>query len=310
MGDKQLKREAKTRATRTQMTAEEHNKMTDDRREKRRLQEMKRRLEKRAIVEKNGGYPPRGGANRKGLGEVSRKESNCSSRCSACGELGHMKTNRKCPKYHISEEELHVYSNVGVAIEGTQITLSSARMDTAKAKRDEAACPTLKFDFSRLQKAEKKKRRRDELESGVEYVAPTKQTARSRRMTKNPEIVLANYLDAVYVKLSDCREADVFKTPVNLKAFPLYLKLIEPNTPMDLKKIRDNIRDHVYRDSASCMKDLAMMVENCEKFNGPNSHFSLQGRALMETAQKELAKVAAEVQDVELKINGAAAEGS
>ena len=104
--DKQLKRDAKTRAARTQMTAEEHNRMTDERREKRRLQEMKRRLEKRAIVEANGGYPPRGGANRKG-GDSKPKESNCNSRCSACGALGHMKTNRKCPKYNITDE-MHV----------------------------------------------------------------------------------------------------------------------------------------------------------------------------------------------------------
>ena len=112
---------------------------------------------------------------------------------------------------------VQVYSNDGVAIEGTQISLSGARLDEAKKKRDEAANPTLKIDMTRVSKAEKRKRKKEEAESGVEYVAPTKQTARSRRMTKNPEIVLANYLDKLYIDIEHASEAEIFRQPVNLK---------------------------------------------------------------------------------------------
>eukprot|EP00658_Telonema_sp_P-2_P077681 TRINITY_DN7082_c0_g1_i1.p1 TRINITY_DN7082_c0_g1~~TRINITY_DN7082_c0_g1_i1.p1 ORF type:complete len:345 (-),score=106.89 TRINITY_DN7082_c0_g1_i1:171-1205(-) len=98
--DKQLKRDAKSRATRARMGAEEHIKMTDERREKRRLQEYKRRLEKRRAVEASGGYPSARNNARK-IDNPSR-QSMCTSRCSACGAIGHMKTNRKCPKYLLS----------------------------------------------------------------------------------------------------------------------------------------------------------------------------------------------------------------
>eukprot|EP00656_Telonema_subtile_P029897 TRINITY_DN32953_c0_g1_i2.p1 TRINITY_DN32953_c0_g1~~TRINITY_DN32953_c0_g1_i2.p1 ORF type:complete len:843 (-),score=283.08 TRINITY_DN32953_c0_g1_i2:112-2640(-) len=303
--DKQLKRDAKTRAARTQMTAEEHNKMTDDRREKRRLQEMKRRLERRQKVEANGGYPSR--SNRPGGAGPSRaRESQCTSRCSACGEMGHMRTNRKCPKYSMSEQDQREgFADDGMEISGTQIRLTAGKMSEAKAKVDEAANPTLKIDMTRVSKAEKKKRRREEQEFGaVEYAPPTKQTHRGRRMAKNPEIVLANLLEEIYLKVSGSRDAEVFLRPVDTKLYGNYLSVIAPNKPMDLKTIRDKIRDHLYRSSQGLVDDIKLMVQNCEKFNGAISLYARQGHSLIELCLEELEKVDSDIQDVERRLLG------
>lgn len=56
-----------------------------------------------------------------------------------------------------------------------------------------------------------------------------------------------------------------FKVPVDTKVYTNYLQIIQ--TPMDLSKIKKNLKQQKYKTKKEFIEDLNLIWNNCKKFN-------------------------------------------
>ncbi|CAI9738520.1 PH-interacting protein-like isoform X2 [Octopus vulgaris] len=75
--------------------------------------------------------------------------------------------------------------------------------------------------------------------------------------------------------------AEPFLTPVDLKAFPLYAKVIE--YPIDLTTIKERLEHRFYRRVNSIQFDVRYVETNAERFNEPKSQIVRSAKILTET---------------------------
>uniref|UniRef100_A0A158R472 Bromodomain adjacent to zinc finger domain protein 2B n=1 Tax=Syphacia muris TaxID=451379 RepID=A0A158R472_9BILA len=73
-------------------------------------------------------------------------------------------------------------------------------------------------------------------------------------------------------------EATPFHYPVDLKAVPLYKKIIKH--PVDLTMIRNNIENRKYQSQESFLEDIELMFTNCKTFNEDESEIGKAGISL------------------------------
>ena len=111
-------------------------------------------------------------------------------RCSACGQKGHMKTNRNCPNYKnspvvvaptdsdVAQLESSLSQDDLVKVEGTKVVLNRAVVDHANDVRRKSLL--LKFPKEKL-----RKRRRQAQDEDLDYLETRKSVQRRRT---NPEV--------------------------------------------------------------------------------------------------------------------------
>uniref|UniRef100_A0A1X7TS07 Bromo domain-containing protein n=1 Tax=Amphimedon queenslandica TaxID=400682 RepID=A0A1X7TS07_AMPQE len=146
--------------------------------------------------------------------------------CSACGQKGHMKTNKNCPKY----------KNQPVQVAPTDDELAAATSEVPLVQDDlvkvEGTKVVLKKDL--LEHAEDVRRRSLVLKFPKE---------KSNELNMNYCAIFAAALEKIVNKLSAVQEYWPFCKPVSSKDVPDYYNLIK--FPMDLQTMKDNIRKHM-----------------------------------------------------------------
>nr|XP_022324480.1 transcription initiation factor TFIID subunit 1-like isoform X2 [Crassostrea virginica] len=275
------------------------------RREKRRLQERLRRIKRNE--EKAQHAPPPTKKKKK-----QETPFNSKLKCGACGQIGHMRTNKECPMYNKSgpnaapvqvamteeqeeEEEKSLLQNDDlIKVEGTRVMFSKSLVDHAEQVKRKSL--VLKFP-KQVTKAEKKKRFGSVIH--CDYLKKPKQTSNRRRT--DPLVTLSTIFENILNEMRDQPNTQPFLFPVSAKEVPDYYRVIK--TPMDLQTMREHIRSRKYESREKFLIDVNQIVENCKLYNGPKSALTLTAQQMMELVFKRFAEKEDKLMRLEKAIN-------
>ncbi|KAK3100550.1 hypothetical protein FSP39_021637 [Pinctada imbricata] len=274
------------------------------RREKRRLQERLRRI-KRNEERAQLAPPP---AKKKKKQESS---FNPKLKCGACGQIGHMRTNKDCPVYSKTsaaapvqvamtqeqeeEEEKSLLANDDlINVEGTRIRLSKNLVEHAEQVKRKSL--VLKFPKQAM-KQEKKKKFGSVIH--CDYLKKPKQTSNRRRT--DPVVTMSTIFELILNEMREMPNTAPFLFPVNQKEVPDYYRVIK--TPMDLQTMRENMRQRKYQSREQFLIDINQIVENCKMYNGPKSALTLTAQQMMDLCLKRFAEKEDKLMRLEKAIN-------
>eukprot|EP00794_Sanderia_malayensis_P006794 gene6794-7559_t len=271
------------------------------RRERRRIQEQLRRIKRNEEKEKI---------------KESKKATKTQSdkplknlKCGACGGLGHMKTNKMCPKYQetggisaqlskdddevVCEEMSNFAQEDLIKVEGTKITLGKALLEAAEEFKRKALMVKLPKD------AGKKKRRSSSAAIHPDYLV-RHHMSKNRRRT-NPLVALSLILEGIISKIKDIPESWPFHTPVSIKSVPDYYKIVKKG--MDLQTLRENVKNGRYHSRDSFLEDVTLIYSNCVLYNGMSHQLTKVAEEMLTTANKLAGERDEELTSLEKEIN-------
>lgn len=203
--------------------------------------------------------------------------------CGACGQIGHMKTNRICPRFVENESPgepeggLKISINMFALLSSTQNTIAAT---TAQDKEIKSSSPSITV------KKVKKKKGFD-----IDSLNPEQRQA---------FIQLNERFTEVINKLTAAEGSWPFHRPVSKIDYPHYYRMI--SSPLDFGSIRSRIKRNYYGKSFNLLMDLRHVRDNCLQFNGPDHPFSQTIIKLVAMAEEELATE--EIRLLEAKIYG------
>ncbi|KZC11582.1 Transcription initiation factor TFIID subunit 1 [Dufourea novaeangliae] len=260
-------------------------------REKRRIQEQLRRIKRNQERERMLGGPMTGNHSSSNIFDHLKLK------CGACGNVGHMRTNKACPLYQNSittapvnvamteeqEEEIEKQLNTDdqdlVNVDGTKVKLSSKLIKHA----EEMKRRTLLLKVPK-EAVNSKKRRRATGDDHCDYLKRQQRPANRRRT--DPVVVMSTILESILNEMRDLPDVQPFLFPVNAKAVPDYYKIIQ--RPMDLQTIRENLRLKKYQSREEFLADVNQIVENSTLYNGAKSSLTVAAKRMLETCVERL----------------------
>ncbi|XP_017030698.1 transcription initiation factor TFIID subunit 1 isoform X2 [Drosophila kikkawai] len=316
-------------------------------REKRRIQEQLRRIkrnqerERLAQLAQNqklqpGGMPtslgdPKssGGHSHKerdsGYKEVSpsrkkfKLKPDLKLKCGACGQVGHMRTNKACPLYtgmqsslsqsnpslvddldDQSEKEMGMDDDDLVNVDGTKVTLSSKVLkrhggDDSRRRMGSSSGLTLKVPRDAMGK----KKRRVGGDPHCDYLQRHNKTANRRRT--DPVVVLSSILELILNELRSMPDVSPFLFPVSAKRVPDYYRVV--TKPMDLQTMREYIRQRRYTSREMFLEDLKQIVDNSLIYNGSQSAYTVAAQRMFSSCFELLAEREDKLMRLEKAIN-------
>lgn len=221
-------------------------------------------------------------------------------KCGACGQVGHMRTNKACPKYtgiippvspvqvalteeqeeEFEKELLGVEDEDLVNVDGTKVKLSSKLLKHHEDVRRRALL--LKVP---MKDASGRRRRMGLADDYCDYLTPNKTVNRART---DPIVDLCSILEEILNDLRDLPDMQPFMFPVNRKKVPDYYNHI--HNPMDLNKMREKLRQRQYNTREEFLADINQIVDNSTIYNGPTNSITLASRRLLQKCVDRLAE--------------------
>ncbi|XP_060532389.1 transcription initiation factor TFIID subunit 1 isoform X2 [Cylas formicarius] len=210
-------------------------------------------------------------------------------KCGACGNVGHMRTNKACPLYQNSgvttpinvamtedqEEEIEKQLNTDdedlVNVDGVKVKLSGKLLKHAEEMKRRSLLLKVPKD------ALGKKKRRGVSDLHCDYLKRHNKPANRRRT--DPVVVLSTILENILNEMRDMPDVQPFLFPVNQKLVIDYYKIIQ--RPMDLQTIRENLRQKKYQSREEFLADVNQIVENSSLYNGPKSSLTVAATRML-----------------------------
>lgn len=233
-------------------------------------------------------------------------------KCGACGQVGHMRTNKACPMYsgtdkplpsmsvaltEEQEEEFEKQLNTEdedlVNVEGTKVKLSSKLLKHA----EEIKRRSLLLKVPKEAMNARKKRKSSDIH--CDYLKRHQRPANRRRT--DPVVVLSTALESILNEMRDLPDVQPFLFPVNAKVVPDYYKIIQ--RPMDLQTIRDNLRQKKYQSREEFLADVNQIVENSALYNGAKSSLTVAAKKMLSVCVDRLAEKEERLMRLEKAIN-------
>ncbi|XP_055631687.1 transcription initiation factor TFIID subunit 1 isoform X2 [Toxorhynchites rutilus septentrionalis] len=232
-------------------------------------------------------------------------------KCGACGQVGHMRTNKACPLYtgtiptpslnvaltEEQEEEIEKELNADdedlVNVDGTKVKLSGKLLK----RHEDVKRRTLLLKVPK--EAVNKKRRRGGGDVNCDYLKRHNKTANRRRT--DPVVVLSSILEQILNELRDMPDVSPFMFPVNAKQVVDYHKIVQ--RPMDLQSIRENIRQKKYQTRDEFIADINQIVENSSLYNGAKSSLTLAAQRMLQKCKDRMQEKEERLTRLEKSIN-------
>lgn len=275
------------------------------RRERRRLQEQLRRIKRNEEKEKQN----TDSAGKKKKKEVALLKSKM--KCGACGQMGHMRTNKECPMYNktmtnaapvqvamTEEEEVaqgeKLQDHELVDVVGTKLKLSKSLIEHAEQIKRKSL--VLKFPKNAM---EAKKRKKAGTTIHCDYLKKPRQSSHRRRA--DPVVTMSTIFEQVLNEMRDMPHTHPFLHPVSAKDVPDYFRIVKQ--PMDLQTIRENLREKKYKSREDFMLDVNLIVENSGRYNGPKSTLTMTAQTMLDHCVRRLAEKEDKLMRLEKAIN-------
>ncbi|CAH1113327.1 unnamed protein product [Psylliodes chrysocephalus] len=234
-------------------------------------------------------------------------------KCGACGNVGHMRTNKACPLYQNStgqnppinvamteeqEEDIEKQLNTDdedlVNVDGTKVKLSGKLLKHAEEIKRRSLM--LKVPRDALGN---KKRRRGVQDLHCDYLKKHSKPANRRRT--DPVVVLSTILENILNEMRDMPDVQPFLFPVNPKLVLDYYRIIQ--RPMDLQTIRENLRQKKYQSREEFLADVNQIIENSSLYNGAKSSLTVAAQRMMTKCVERLGEKEDRLMRLEKAIN-------
>ncbi|KAG7166143.1 transcription initiation factor TFIID subunit 1-like, partial [Homarus americanus] len=275
-------------------------------RERRRLQEQLRRIKRNQERQQKGIVtPPKT--------KKPKLKPDLKLKCGACGQVGHMRTNKACPMYAgntnasqpisvaMTEEQEEEMEKGGIEeseelinVDGTKIKLSSKVIKHAEELKRRSL--VLKVPKDQVKNA---KRRRAGTVVHCDYLKRKERSVNRRRI--DPVITLSTIFEEILNDMREMSDAQPFLFPVNVKQVPDYYNIV--NHPMDLSTIRDNLRQKKYQSREEFLSDISQIVENSRLYNGVKSTLTVTAQKMLELCIDRFAEKEERLMRLEKAIN-------
>ncbi|KDO35104.1 hypothetical protein SPRG_01171 [Saprolegnia parasitica CBS 223.65] len=207
-------------------------------------------------------------------------------KCTQCGEVGHIRTNRNCPLYMM---EPMSKGDSKKDVRPLKLTLKKSSINASDL--DPTSCTVNLSNLqesARLHEMEKKRKRKQEHEDSASLYkrvyGANKKPARS--LSRLPIARLNGYLELVLFKLVAMPESMLFRVPVDGNAVQDYYTVIK--RPMDLQRISLKLKNLEYDSMRSFTSDVELMATNSRLYNGEISGITVNAFKVLEKAKEEL----------------------
>ncbi|KAI6651645.1 Transcription initiation factor TFIID subunit 1 isoform X9 [Oopsacas minuta] len=268
-------------------------------------------------------YRTGGSALSKGMLSPSKTTT---KKCSACGEIGHLRSNRSCTLYerksgrggykkgrlHVAmteeEQDKLVTEYLGleddlVRAEGVKLHFSKKLVDETKKASREA----LKLNFPNVKTPLSQtlsysplggKQRKRVQSTSYEYLK-TPEKVKRRRST--PLLSFYSILEEAFKEVEILPGVPEFMDPVSSKLYPEYRVYVK--SPMDLKTIKENMSNYHYKCQEEFMEHISLLLLNSTRFNGPDHELTTVAGTIVQTFKDCLASKSVRIRELELEIN-------
>ncbi|XP_039293213.1 transcription initiation factor TFIID subunit 1 [Nilaparvata lugens] len=242
----------------------------------------------------------------------SKMKPDLKLKCGACGNVGHMRTNKACPLYQNSgpppslnvamteeqEEEIEKQLNEDdedlVNVDGTKVKLSYKLLRHAEEMKRKTLLLKVPRDAVNA-----RKRRKQTAELHCDYLKRQQRPANRRRT--DPVVVLSTILESILNEMRDLPDVQPFLFPVSAKVVPDYYKII--TRPMDLQTIRENLRQKKYQSREEFLADVNQIVENSTLYNGGKSSLTVAAQRMLSVCFERLGEKEERLMRLEKVIN-------
>ena len=280
--------------------------------EKRRIQEQLRRI-------KRNQEKTRLGIQRKYKKRKEKPKIDLKLKCGACGQVGHMKTNKACPKVTDDSE----FEGLGLEMgsRNESVTLEEHERMEMKMENHNSDESLVNVDGTKVKFSEKIMKQADGMKrKSVKQIIPdelfklgTRNTGTGRhydnlanktlkpmeRRRNDPVITFSSYLQSILNELKAMPEVGPFLFPV--KPESNYLDVIKH--PMDLQTVREKTLQHKYTNREEFLFDINQIVENSSKFNGEASELTKKSKLLLNHVVRAFTQSEARLINLEKMIN-------
>lgn len=280
--------------------------------EKRRIQEQLRRIkrnqEKAANQEKKPPTPRK---------KKVKMKPDLKMKCGACGQVGHMRTNKACPLYQIQstspppslnvamtqdeeeeiEKQLFTEDEQLVKVEGTKLQIAGKLIKQAEEVKRRSL--VLKVPKDAMGGTGRVKKKRTSQAEHCDYLIKKNKTANRQRI--DPTVAISGIFEMILNEIRELKDAQHFHYPVNSKTVPNYH--LHVKTPMDLQTMREKIRNKKYNLRSEFLADMQLIRDNSSLYNGENSFYTEVADKLLAQAKAKIDEQADELEKLERMIN-------
>ncbi|XP_066926449.1 transcription initiation factor TFIID subunit 1-like isoform X2 [Clytia hemisphaerica] len=296
----------------------------DMRRERRRIQEQLRRIKRneererlRQLQEniKSGDSTELPSAEDQAKLDALSDKPTKVMRCGACGDFGHMKTNKMCPKYteatnytspddDFNTDEMSQLSSQDnlIKVEGTKITLGKALLEAHEDMKRKSLTIRIPKDSVipvATPPVKKKRRPTTSTQTDADYLV-RHHKSKNRRRT-NPVVAFNVVLENIVTKLKEAPDSWAFHAPVSAKLVPDYYNIVK--NPMDLQTIKENINKGIYHTRDDFLEHVSLIMNNCLLYNGQHHPLTKVAENLVNLAREELKAKEKDLCEIEREIN-------
>ncbi|KAG7302944.1 hypothetical protein JYU34_012938 [Plutella xylostella] len=222
-------------------------------------------------------------------------------KCGACGQVGHMRTNKACRLYTGGGAERGASPDLEPpppepvsaptgCVDGTKLTLPTKLIKQSEELRRKSGS---RKEF----RAAGRIRRRGTASESCDYLV--KRPAERRRT--DPLVTLSSLLEDVLNHMRHLPDVQPFLFPVNPKLVADYYRIV--SRPMDLQSIRDSLRQKHYQSREEFLADVNQIVENSTLYNGPTSSLTVAAQRMLQRCVEKLAEKEEQIMKLEKQIN-------
>ncbi|CAK4644951.1 unnamed protein product [Aphanomyces euteiches] len=205
-------------------------------------------------------------------------------KCTACGQIGHIRTNRNCPLFIETKTEVSKSIKPDAPL---KLTLKKSNLEEIM-KEDSLTLnlADLREGARKHQIEKKRKRMQDVAESAEIYKKQYGSKEKKAEHIRLPIARLNGLLEKVLFNLNDMPESQLFREPVDGNLVRDYYNIIK--RPMDLRRMKSKLRDLEYDSMRSFLADVELMATNSKMYNGEQNPITKNAVKVLERARDDL----------------------
>ncbi|CAI2163978.1 20326_t:CDS:10, partial [Funneliformis geosporum] len=191
---------------------------------------------------------------------IKDKKTDTIRRCGNCGQTGHMKTNKKCPRYGMN------------AIGESPM---SPLADPSESTAPTSDAPIIKMEGSKILIRSKAIAEKPPETTRIKITLPSNEEA-SKRKRKAPDLDSSADRKRPFI--------DATSLIITAEIAPDYNTVIKK--PIALLQMQNKHSRGEYKNIAELMQDMKLMVNNCRTYNGDSSGYTVIAKNLFAKAEE------------------------